>query len=82
MNRESHNNPDNKTGNPEKAFREELNDRGSSFSDTNAESDARDKAKIVKSLSGQGQKMDSAHPDDIQEGSVEEMIERERKAKE
>ena len=82
MNREPHHNPNNKIGNPEKTFREELNDRGSTLSDTNAESDARDKAKIVKSLSGQGQKMDSVHPDDIQDGSVEEMIEREREAKE
>lgn len=82
MNDNDNKNSNDQTGNPEKTFRDELHDKGSTLSDTPAESDARDKAKIAKSLTGQGQKMDSVHPDEIREGKTEEMIDWERKAKE
>ena len=59
--------PDRKGGNPDKAYHDELNDRGSSLSDTPSESEARDKAKIEKVLSGQGQKIDTAAPDELEE---------------
>lgn len=57
--------PDSKTGNPEKAYRDELENKGSMVSDTPSESDARDKAKVEKALSGESQKMDSVHPDEL-----------------
>lgn len=82
MNHNTENNRKNKIGNPEKAYREEMHDKGSTFSDTNAESAARDKAKIEKSLTGQGQKMDSVHPDELKESREDKMIERERREKE
>ena len=49
----------NNPGNPDKVYKDELNNRGGGLFDTKQESDARDAAKIEKSLSGQGQKMDS-----------------------
>jgi len=82
MNHNERNNPNNKTGNPEKVYREELNDKGSTFTDTNEESDARDMAKIEKSLTGHGQKMDSVHPDELEETHEDRMIEKERREKE
>lgn len=53
-------------GNPEKAYSDEMNERNSNAMDTNAESDARDLAKVSKSIEGTNQKMDSVHPDDMQ----------------
>lgn len=57
--------PDRKEGNPDKAYREELANKGSTFTDTPSEADARDKAKVEKALSGESQKMDSVHPDEL-----------------
>lgn len=57
--------PDRKTGNPDKAYRDELANKGSTFTDTPSEADARDKAKVEKALSGDSQKMDSVHPDEL-----------------
>lgn len=82
MNHNEQDNPNNKRGNPEKAFKEELQDKGSTFDDTNAESNARDMAKIEKSLTGQGQKMDSVDPDELKETHEDRMIEKERSEKE
>lgn len=70
--------PNRKEGNPQKAFREELNNKGSSLNDTPAESEARDEAKIEKVLTGQGQKMDTVAPDELQrDQAMEEEIRRE-----
>lgn len=68
--------PDSKEGNPEKVYREELEGKGSILSDTPSESDARDKAKVAKALSGESQKMDSVHPDDLKDDD-DEIIRRE-----
>lgn len=65
--------PDRKTGNPDKAYREELDNKGSSFADTPSEADARDKAKVEKVISGQTQKIDSVHPDELQDDNMDEM---------
>jgi len=69
--------PDRKVGNPDKAYRDELNNDGSSFTDTPSETDARDKAKVEKVLTGQGQKMDSVAPDELLDDSSNEAIRRE-----
>lgn len=66
--------PDRKTGDPDKAYRDELNEKGSSFTDTPAEADARDKAKVEKAMSGQSQKIDTVHPDDLQDDNDGEML--------
>ncbi len=65
------------TGNPNKVYREELEDRGSTFTDTPAESDARDAAKIEKAQTGQSQKMDGIDPDELDDGNLAEEIRRE-----
>lgn len=65
--------PDRKTGNPEKAYRDELHEKGSSFTDTPSEAEARDKAKVEKALSGQSQKIDSVDPDELQDDSDDEI---------
>jgi hypothetical protein len=39
-------------------------------------------AKIEKSLTGHGQKMDSVHPDELKETHEDRMIEKERREKE
>ena len=68
----------NETGNPEKAYREELDNRGSTFTDTPAESDARDAAKIHKASTGETQKIDGGNPDADEEDTVsDEEIRRE-----
>jgi hypothetical protein len=63
---------------PEKAYREEMEDRGNEFMDTAEESNARDQAKVEKTLRGEGGKMDSVHPDDLKQTRNDEMIEQER----
>lgn len=52
-------------GNPSKVYQEELQDKGNHINDSNEESDARDMAKMNKSIQGVNQKIDSAHPDDL-----------------
>lgn len=69
--------PDRKVGNPDKAYRDELNNDGSSFTDTPSETDARDKAKVEKVLTGHGQKMDSVAPDELLDDDSNEAIRRE-----
>lgn len=68
--------PDSREGNPDKAYRDEMAEKGSTFTDTPSEADARDKAKMDKALSGQSQKIDSVHPDELQDDR-EEAIRRE-----
>ena len=64
--------------NPEKAYRDELENKGSTFTDTPAESDGRDAAKIHKVATGETQKMDGGNPDAHEEDSVsDEEIRRE-----
>jgi hypothetical protein len=65
--------PDSKEGNPDKAYRDELANKGSSLTDTPSESDARDKAKVEKAISGESQKIDTVHPDDLQDDNDEEI---------
>jgi len=67
-----------KIGNPAKVYRDEMHDKGSTFTDTAAESKARDMAKVNKSLSGQGQKMDSVSPDELKPDRNDRIIEEER----
>ena len=71
--------PDDKTGNPDKVFAEELKGKGSVLTDTPSESEARDKAKVEKVLSGETQKMDTVHPDELldddDEGITRETLE-------
>lgn len=75
--------PDHNKSNPEKAYREELHNEGSSLTDSPAESEARDKAKIEKVLTGQGQKMDTVAPDELQQDDIsDEEIRRETLEKE
>jgi len=50
---------------PDQVYQDELNNRGKEIFDTEREGDARDMAKIQKAITGQGQKMDSVHPDDL-----------------
>lgn len=64
---------------PAKVYNDEMNDKGNSFLDTDNESKARDMAKVNKALSGQGQKMDSVHPDDLRETRNDRIIEQERR---
>lgn len=66
--------PDQNMGDPNKVFREELRNEGSMFTDTPAESDARDKAKVKKALTGQSQKMDTVHPDELKDDDMDEQI--------
>jgi hypothetical protein len=65
--------PDREAGNPDEAYRDELAGKGSTFTDTPTEADARDKAKVEKALSGESQKMDSVHPDELQDDDIDEM---------
>lgn len=65
--------PDSRQGNPDKAYHDELAGKGSSFADTPSESDARDKAKVEKVVSGQTQKIDTVHPDELQDDDNEAM---------
>lgn len=65
--------PDKKTGQPDKAYRQERENKGSTFTDTPTEADARDKAKVDKVLSGESQKMDTVHPDELQDDNIDEM---------
>jgi len=81
MNTDLNNNSNNRST-PGKTYEEELNNKGTTFTDTNAESNERDKAKIDKALSGYGQKMDSVHPDQLEDDREAEEIDRERKEKE
>lgn len=65
--------PDRKEGNPDKAYNDELAGKGSTFTDTPSETEARDRAKVEKSLSGESQKIDSVHPDDLMDDDTDEM---------
>lgn len=64
-------------GNPDKAYRDELSAKGSTFTDTPSEAEARDKAKVEKVMHGDTQKMDSVHPDELQDDDAEEEMHRE-----
>ena len=74
---ENKNNNDERGGNPGKAYRDELKDKGSTFTDTNAESAARDEAKMEKAATGQSQKMDGGNPDAHEDTVSDEEIRRE-----
>jgi hypothetical protein len=63
--------PDRKEGNPDQAYRDELAEKGSTFTDTPSETEARDKAKVEKALTGQSQKIDTVHPDDLQDDNMD-----------
>ena len=66
--------PDSRTGNPDKAYRDELEGKGNTFSDTPTESDARDKAKVEKAVSGETQKIDSVHPDELRDDENDDIL--------
>jgi hypothetical protein len=64
---------DYREGDPDKAYRDELNNKGNAFADNPAEADARDKAKVEKALTGQSQKIDSVHPDELKDDDMDDM---------
>ena len=66
--------PDRKVGNPEEAYRDELAGKGSTFTDTPSEAEGRDKAKVEKALTGQSQKIDSVHPDELKDDNMDDQI--------
>lgn len=70
-------NNDQQKGNPGQAYRDELKEKGSTFTDNNAEAAARDEAKIEKAASGQSQKMDGGNPDADEDTVSDEEIRRE-----
>jgi hypothetical protein len=74
---ESNNHNDKQTDDPGKAYRDELNEKGSTFTDTNVESAARDEAKMRKAASGQSQKMDGGNPHAEEDSTSDEEIRRE-----
>ncbi|MER3464517.1 MAG: hypothetical protein C4329_09060 [Chitinophagaceae bacterium] len=55
-------------GNPEKKYGDKMQQRTNHTKNTNDESEARDLAKVHKSVSGENQKIDSVHQDDLQNG--------------
>lgn len=69
--------PDSRTGDPQKAYADELKDKGSTFTDTPDESEARDRAKIEKASRGHGQKMDGGNPYADEDTVSDEEIRRE-----
>ncbi|MDB5205753.1 MAG: hypothetical protein JWR72_828 [Flavisolibacter sp.] len=71
------NDPQKDIGNPDKAYRDELANKGNAFTDTPSESDARDRAKIEKAQTGETQKMDGGDPDEFDDGELGEEIRRE-----
>ncbi|MFL5810326.1 MAG: hypothetical protein ACJ749_12450 [Flavisolibacter sp.] len=66
-----------KTGNPGKVYDDELREKGTTFTDTPRESDARDRAKIEKAATGQSQKIDGGNPDAEEDSVNNEEIRRE-----
>lgn len=72
------NNKRNEAGDPGEAYRNELKNEGSTFTDTNAESAARDEAKMQKAAAGITQKMDGGNPHaDSDDSASDEEIRRE-----
>ncbi len=67
----------NEKGNPDKAYRDELENKGSTYADTPSESDARDRAKIEKAQTGESQKLDGSDPDEFDDDDIAEEIRRE-----
>lgn len=68
----------NEAGNSGDAYREELKNEGSTFTDTNAEAAARDEAKMQKAAAGITQKMDGGNPHaDSDDSANDEEIRRE-----
>ena len=65
------------SGNPGKTYGDELAEKGSTFTDTNAEATARDEAKITKAATAQSQKMDGGNPDADEDTVSDEEIRRE-----
>lgn len=63
---------------PSRVYKEEMENKGSSFLDNAKQSEARDKAKIEKALSGESQKMDSVDPEELRPTKNDEILEREK----
>jgi hypothetical protein len=63
---------------PSQVYKEELENKGSSFLDNSKQSEARDKAKIDKALAGESQKMDSVDPEELRPTKNDEILEREK----
>jgi hypothetical protein len=63
---------------PSQVYKEEMENKGSSFLDNAEQSVARDKAKIDKALSGESQKMDSVDPEELRPTRNDEILEREK----
>lgn len=64
---------------PGETYREEKENEGSAFMDSDRESAERDAAKIDKAISGESQKIDTVHPDDLQPDRNDEIMEQERR---
>lgn len=70
--------PLNERGNPNKAYQDELQNKGNETADTPEESVARDRAKVDKAQTGYGQKMDGGNPDELDDdGDLSDEIRRE-----
>jgi len=63
---------------PSQVYKEELDNKGSSFLDNEEQSMARDRAKINKALAGESQKMDSVDPEELRPTRNDEILEREK----
>jgi hypothetical protein len=72
-------NPADKDKTPEETFNDEMNNSGSTFADTEEQSIARDAAKVEKARTGQSQKIDTVHPDELKPSRNDDIIEQERR---
>lgn len=63
---------------PGKAYNDELKEKGSTFTDSPIESDARDKAKIEKTSSPNSQKIDGNNPFADEDTQSDEEMNREK----
>jgi hypothetical protein len=67
-----------KNNSPREAASEEHAFKGNELRDDEAARNARDAAKVDKAISGSGQKMDSVHPDALEETENDRNIEKTR----
>ena len=73
----NNNNTSAERSNPGKAYRDELENKGSTLNDTPEESDARDQAKIEKASNWPSQKIDGGNPHADEDTVSDEEIRRE-----
>jgi hypothetical protein len=69
---------DNRNGIPTKVYTGGLREQDSDLSGADEKTNLIDLAKVERAISGSGQKMDSVHPDDLEETRNDRIIEEER----